>query len=314
MPGRSSPSTGTTTRSVPRQPDHAGLAVSLTPPATAFPPGSPVDPGMQWLVDFDDALCRRHGAEDPAHRGSSARPGFDRIFVYGLRPKPRDGTARRAGSDRLPRCSTTITTPTASRSCRRARRPTTRRTRARPTRARIPTSRSASPSSGRTPLNDGSGRRRQRLRRRARHRSRASWRTCAAPTASACATARDMLTALWPATLGYFLKQMMADVFTPDADRDGPPVRSGQRAAARAGAGVPRRPDALRRAAGHLAQPLPAGPATAPRLDRAAAGRVRPARSGRTGSTAPTLRRTCRTRGDPDAGTGRRCSAWTPAP
>ena len=60
------------------------LAVSLTPPATAFPPGSPVDPGMLWLVDFDTAVQAGMALKIPLTAAQNAT-GFDRIFVYGLR-------------------------------------------------------------------------------------------------------------------------------------------------------------------------------------------------------------------------------------
>ena len=59
------------------------LAVSLTPPATGFPPGSPVDAGMQWLVDFDTALAAGMALKIPLTAQQRAS-GFDRIFVYGL--------------------------------------------------------------------------------------------------------------------------------------------------------------------------------------------------------------------------------------
>ncbi|HEY2738217.1 MAG TPA: hypothetical protein VGK45_07410, partial [Thermoanaerobaculia bacterium] len=60
------------------------LAVTLTPPATAFPPGSPVDPGMLWLVDFATAEKAGMAIRIPL-TAAERRTGFDRIFVYGLR-------------------------------------------------------------------------------------------------------------------------------------------------------------------------------------------------------------------------------------
>src|SRR6185312_846583 len=64
------------------------LAVSLTPPATSFPPGSPVDAGMQWLVDFDQALAAGMALKIPLTAQQRAS-GFDRIFAYGLRSETR---------------------------------------------------------------------------------------------------------------------------------------------------------------------------------------------------------------------------------
>ncbi len=67
------------------------LAMSLTPltgplpPGTSpFPAGSPVDAGLQWLVDFDAALAAGMALKVPLSRDERAA-GFDRILVYGLR-------------------------------------------------------------------------------------------------------------------------------------------------------------------------------------------------------------------------------------
>ncbi len=67
------------------------LAMGLTPlsgplpPGTSpFPAGSPVDAGLQWLVDFDAAMAAGMALKiplTPAQRNA----GFDRILVYGLR-------------------------------------------------------------------------------------------------------------------------------------------------------------------------------------------------------------------------------------
>jgi hypothetical protein len=80
--------TGGTTASFRSGPITPQLAVSLTPPAVAFPPGSPVDAGMQWLVDFDAALAAGMALKIPLTPEQRAR-GFDRIFVYGLRSQGR---------------------------------------------------------------------------------------------------------------------------------------------------------------------------------------------------------------------------------
>jgi hypothetical protein len=67
----------------------SNLAVGLTPGAGAFPPGSPVDSGLQWLVDFNEALAAGMALKIPLTAEQHAN-GFDRIYVYGLRSQ---GTA-----------------------------------------------------------------------------------------------------------------------------------------------------------------------------------------------------------------------------
>ena len=60
------------------------LAVNLTPNSGAFPAGSTVDAGLQWMVDFDTAVAAGMGIKiplTPAQRSA----GFSQIFVYGLR-------------------------------------------------------------------------------------------------------------------------------------------------------------------------------------------------------------------------------------
>ena len=67
------------------------LAMGLTPltgplpPGTSpFPAGSPVDAGLQWLVDFDTAVAAGMALRIPLTRDQQSA-GFERIFVYGLR-------------------------------------------------------------------------------------------------------------------------------------------------------------------------------------------------------------------------------------
>lgn len=84
---------GTQTRSVQGSPITPSLAMGITPlnatnsppPDTSpFPPGSPVDAGLQWLVDFNTAVAAGMALKielTPDQRET----GFDRIFVYGLR-------------------------------------------------------------------------------------------------------------------------------------------------------------------------------------------------------------------------------------
>src|SRR5258708_2977035 len=68
------------------------LAVSLDPSgAGAFPAGSAVDAGMQWMVDFDAAVNAGMALRIPIDPRTRAG-GFDSLFVYGLRGES-DSTA-----------------------------------------------------------------------------------------------------------------------------------------------------------------------------------------------------------------------------
>lgn len=219
---------GTTTATFRGGPITPNLAVSLSPPATAFPPGSPVDPGMKWLVDFDAALAAGMALKIPLTEQQRAS-GFDRIFVYGLRSEGKsagqgnspggdqnpnsDGSA--SGSDTLaslldshhysdgfsllPQGAPTNNTPDADSFYSR----------------KDPDFEISFAVERQDPLNSDAG---------------ADGNAFAGaigidPTHMAhvrgadgfgVRNGRDMLTALWPSTLGYFLGQMMTAVFTPE--------------------------------------------------------------------------------------------------
>jgi hypothetical protein len=89
---------GTQKISMQGGPISATLAMSLTPisgaspPTNPFPPGSPVDAGLQWLTDFNAALAAGMALKIPLIADQRAR-GFDRIFVYGLRTAATGGSA-----------------------------------------------------------------------------------------------------------------------------------------------------------------------------------------------------------------------------
>jgi hypothetical protein len=75
------------------------LAMSLTPvsgaspPTTSpFPPGSPVDAGLQWLTDFNAAVAAGMAMKIPLTADQRDR-GFDRILVYGLRTAAAGGSS-----------------------------------------------------------------------------------------------------------------------------------------------------------------------------------------------------------------------------
>jgi hypothetical protein len=60
------------------------LAVSLTPNSGAFPTGSVVDADLQWMVDFPTAVQAGMALKIPLTPQLSSQ-GIDQIFVYGLR-------------------------------------------------------------------------------------------------------------------------------------------------------------------------------------------------------------------------------------
>ncbi len=60
------------------------LNVSLTPNGTGFPAGSPVDAGLEWMVDFNTAVAAGMALRIPLTAAQLAA-GFQQIFVYGLR-------------------------------------------------------------------------------------------------------------------------------------------------------------------------------------------------------------------------------------
>jgi len=195
---------GTQTNRYVGSPITANLAIGPTPRAGAFPPGSPVDAGMKWIVDFDTALAAGMALKIPLTAAQRAA-GFDRILVYGLRSD--DGGAVLAGlldahhySDGfalVPQGSPTNNTTDASSAF------------SRPDpnyEISFATERSA-------PLNanaQGDG--------AAFARVTGVNSSYLAHVASADATGvlngTDMLTATWQGTLGYFLNQAMASVFT----------------------------------------------------------------------------------------------------
>jgi hypothetical protein len=194
------------------------LAVSLTPPATGFPPGSPVDAGMQWLVDFDAALAAGMALKIPLTAQQRAQ-GFDRIFVYGLctetggdpnanNPAPVNGSATLTtlldnhhysdGFSLVPQGAPTNNTSDASSFYSR----------------KDPDFEISFAVERDKPLNsdaadDGN------LFATALGIDPNTMAHIRKSDGFGARNGRDMLTALWPATLGYFLTQMMASVFTP---------------------------------------------------------------------------------------------------
>jgi hypothetical protein len=65
------------------------LATTMDPHGTV-PPGSPVDGGLQWLVDFDAALAAGMAVKVPLTKQQRVA-GFDRLIVYGTRSRDESG-------------------------------------------------------------------------------------------------------------------------------------------------------------------------------------------------------------------------------
>jgi hypothetical protein len=183
------------------------LAVGLTPGAGAFPPGSPVDAGMQWLVDFDTAVQSGMALKITLTAQQRAS-GFDRIFVYGLSTQEKPGNNVFAdlldahhytdGFSLVPQGAPTNNTPDADSFY-----------------SRKDLDYEISFAVERhSPVNQDP------------NADQNAFASLIGIDPAHLAhvgpvgltdelNGKDMLTALWPSTLGYFLSQMMADVFTP---------------------------------------------------------------------------------------------------
>ncbi len=188
-----------------------GLAIGPTPHAGAFPPGSPVDAGMKWIVDFDTALAAGMALKIPLTAAQRAA-GFDRILVYGLRSDANGATVLAALLDAhhytdgfaiVPQGAPTNNTPDASSAFSRKDDGYERS---------FATERS-------DPLNtnaQGDGAAFARMT----GIDPSYLQHVESADATGVLNGVDMLTATWQGTLGYFLGQMMADVFTPTQIED----------------------------------------------------------------------------------------------
>jgi hypothetical protein len=184
------------------------LPVSLTPNGAGFPAGSAVDAGLQWMVEFPTAVAAGMGLTIPLTKAQRAA-GFDQIFVYGLRAS--DASPEQTwtnllvahhytdGLAFLPQGAPTNNTTDAPSAYSRkdpnyaVSFATERQA---PLTANLASDAQVFAALTGTPLGtfdhiqyaDGTG----------------------------AQNATDMLRVLWPATMGYFLQQMLADVFTLD--------------------------------------------------------------------------------------------------
>jgi hypothetical protein len=184
------------------------LAVGFTPVAGAFPPGQPVDAAMKWLVDFDTALKAGMALKIPLDAVERAR-GFDRIFVYGLRtPNPPGSVALGDLLDAHHYTDSFSLVPQGA--------PTNNTTDADSHYSRKDLDFEFSFATERQqPLTSSATADGNMFAKlvgiNPSHLAHAGY-----ADGSNVQSAKDMFTALWPATLGYFLTQMMADVFTPE--------------------------------------------------------------------------------------------------
>jgi|GEM_PF-1584605 len=189
------------------------LAVSLTPNSGAFPSGSVVDANLQWMVDFATAYAAGMALKIPLTPQQSTN-GIDQIFVYGLRASDSQPSQTLVnllnahhytdGLALVPQGSPTNNTPDASSAF--SRKDPNYETSYETERALPLTS---NPNCDGVNLANLVG---------------------IAPTAfdhvqyadgTDSLDSTDMLRALWPATLGYFLNQMMASVFPAEAIEQG---------------------------------------------------------------------------------------------
>jgi hypothetical protein len=83
-------------RAIKGQPITQPLAVGFTPHDGTLPDGLPVDQGMRWLVEFDTAEQAGMGVRIPLTADEQAG-GFDRILAFGVR----DAAAAGPGQDEL---------------------------------------------------------------------------------------------------------------------------------------------------------------------------------------------------------------------
>jgi hypothetical protein len=191
------------------------LATGITPlpanqpPGTSpFPAGSPVDAGLQWVVDFDTAVAAGMALKIPLTADQRAR-GFDRIFVYGLRTAGAGGSSDLGdlidahhytdGFALVPQGSPTKNTTDSSSAYSR----------------KDPDYDASFAYEREGPLTqqpncDGNVFA-QLIGVDPTHLAHTQY-----ADGTDTQNAQDMLAALWPATLGYFLSQMMDAVFTAD--------------------------------------------------------------------------------------------------
>jgi hypothetical protein len=189
------------------------LAISLTPNSGALPAGAVVDADLRWMVEFDLAvqagMALRISLTQEQRTG-----GFDQIFVYGTRA--RDPNASQTlvnllnahhytdGLSIVPQGAPTNNTPDAS-SAYSSKDPDYDLSFAAERQGALTANPNCDGVACATLLGIPSS----------------TFDHVAYANATGCANGSDMLQALWPATLGYFLSQLMASVFSSAAIEEG---------------------------------------------------------------------------------------------
>ena len=201
---------GDVVRSVTSNAITGPLAVGLTPRGNGFSDGLPVDTAMRWLVDFEEAEKVGMGIRIPLNATESAT-GFERIIVFGVCDEKQDGTGDSTlaalldahhytdGVSFVPQGAPTNNTADASAAFSR----------------KDPDYATSFAVERRAPLTadaaaDGP------LAAAALGLPIQTFDHVGSADGYGTRNAVDMLTALWPATLGYLMDQMLAPVFTAD--------------------------------------------------------------------------------------------------
>ena len=184
------------------------LAISLTPNGTGFPPGAVVDADLQWMVDFPTALAAGMAFKIPLTPQQSAS-GLDQIFVYGLRASDAQPSQTLVnllnahhytdGLALVPQGAPTNNTTDASSAYSR----------------KDPNYEISYETERQAPLTSNAGCDGVTLANLVGIPT-STFAHVLDANGSDSLDSTDMLRSLWPATLGYFLNQMMASVFTAD--------------------------------------------------------------------------------------------------
>jgi hypothetical protein len=194
---------GTTSTVARGTPITRPLAVSLTPNGAGFPAGSTVDAGLKWMVDFNTAVAAGMALKIPITAAQQSQ-GFDRLIVYGLRARQTDFSELldahhyTDGLAFIAQGSPTNNTPDAPSGYSRSD-PNQTVSYATEQQGPLTTNPAANGATFATLLG----------------LPLSTFDHIAGADDTGEQNASDMLGALWPATLGYFLTQMMANVFTP---------------------------------------------------------------------------------------------------
>jgi hypothetical protein len=186
------------------------LPIGLNPNATSFPSGSPVDADLQWLVDFDVAVQKGMGLKIPLNT-QQRNVGFDRILVYGLRTQDSSAAAKFSELiDALHYTGGFAFVPQGSRTRNNADQNSAYSRKDLDYATSFKVEQQGAIITSTSAYTDGY----QFAKLLGIDVNKLSHIQYADLTGALNAT--DMLRALWPATLGYFLSQIMYNVFSSD--------------------------------------------------------------------------------------------------